>query len=312
MSDDSRIALTVDVEDWYHLPPVTGAPRSRYDTVEDFFEDWDGRYDYLTEPTHRTLDLLDEVNLRATFFVVGDIVDNYSGLVSEIANRGHEIACHGLHHACAIDPDTKAPRFTPEEFRDRLRTAKRKLEHVSDQQVTGYRAPNAYIGGWMIDVLEEVGFTYDSSVARNSLYNKTDSELLDVTSRPYQPEEQGLEPTGDRSIVEIPWPYYELGGVKLPAAGGPLARLTPSWFLQAGVRQSLRRGDTVFYFHPVDLGRDLFPTENIFRRLFWARKGDPARRKVRGVLDAFDGDRFVACERLISERLSDHVQVANV
>ena len=44
--------------------------------------------------------MLDEYDINATFFVVADVVDHYPGLVEEIADRGHEIGCHGLHHAC--------------------------------------------------------------------------------------------------------------------------------------------------------------------------------------------------------------------
>ena len=42
-------------------------------------------------------------NTHATFFVVADVVDHYPGLVESIVERGHEIGCHGLHHACKID-----------------------------------------------------------------------------------------------------------------------------------------------------------------------------------------------------------------
>ncbi len=50
-------------------------------------------------------------------------------------------------------------------------------EDASGQKVIGYRAPNAYIAGWMVDALEDLGFRYDSSVCVNSFYNKTDSQL---------------------------------------------------------------------------------------------------------------------------------------
>ena len=33
----------------------------------------------------------------------------YPGLVELIVERGHEIGCHGLHHACKINPKTKEP-----------------------------------------------------------------------------------------------------------------------------------------------------------------------------------------------------------
>ena len=96
----NTLSITVDIEDWYHIPSVTGSPFSVYKDVEEFFEKWNGRYDYLSEPTGRVLDLLDEFDVKATFFVVADVVEHYPGLVESIAERGHEIGCHGLHHAC--------------------------------------------------------------------------------------------------------------------------------------------------------------------------------------------------------------------
>jgi len=45
----------------------------------------------------RVLDMLDEYEVTATFFVVADVVDHYPGLVESIVDRGHEIGCHGLH-----------------------------------------------------------------------------------------------------------------------------------------------------------------------------------------------------------------------
>jgi peptidoglycan/xylan/chitin deacetylase (PgdA/CDA1 family) len=48
--------------------------------------------------------MLDEYEVTATFFVVADVVEHYPGLVESIAERGHEIGCPGLHHACKIYP----------------------------------------------------------------------------------------------------------------------------------------------------------------------------------------------------------------
>jgi peptidoglycan-N-acetylglucosamine deacetylase len=49
--------------------------------------------------TPAVLDLLDDWNTRAIFFVVGEQVERYPELLSEIERRGHEIGIHGyLHH----------------------------------------------------------------------------------------------------------------------------------------------------------------------------------------------------------------------
>lgn len=74
---ENSLSITVDVEDWYHIPSVSGSTFSVYKDVDDFFENWTERYDYLSEPTKRVLDLFDEYNIKATFFVVADVVDNY-------------------------------------------------------------------------------------------------------------------------------------------------------------------------------------------------------------------------------------------
>lgn len=302
---ESALAVSVDVEDWYHVPAVTGSSFSEFSDVHEFFDEWDEAYDYLTEPTYRTLDLLDDFDITATFFVVADVVDNYPGLVEEIAGRGHEIGCHGLHHECTIDPDTKEPRFTREEYAERLQKAKAKLEAASGQRVTGYRAPGAYVGGWVLDVIEDIGFEYDSSVARNSLYNKTDQELSRIETTPYTPQRGSLDPGGDRDLVELPWPYYDVKIGKIPAAGGPLIRLFGRNVVQRGVHQSLSRGDSVFYFHPVDIARKSFPKVGNTRRrpAYWLFKGKRAEKRIRNLLATVTRSTLTPC-RTVYQRAS--------
>ena len=53
--DNNKLAITADIEDWYHIPSVCGSPFSVYRDVDEFFEKWTEKYDYLTEPTMRVL-----------------------------------------------------------------------------------------------------------------------------------------------------------------------------------------------------------------------------------------------------------------
>ena len=57
---DGRLAVTVDVEDWYHVPAVSESPFSPYENALPFLDSWDGRYDYLAGATRRTLDLFED------------------------------------------------------------------------------------------------------------------------------------------------------------------------------------------------------------------------------------------------------------
>jgi peptidoglycan/xylan/chitin deacetylase (PgdA/CDA1 family) len=297
------ITLTVDIEDWYHIPSVTGSPFSKFKDVDEFFREWKGRYDYLTDPTKRVLDLLDEYNLKATFFIVADITEHYPGLVEQISGRGHEIACHGLHHACKIHPKTKQPLILQEEFEVRTYRAKQILEKASNQEIIGYRAPNAYIAGWMIDSLKKLGFKYDSSVSVNSLYNKSDSLLRNVDTRPYYPARGTLEPgSSNNGILEIPWPYFQFIA-KFPTAGGPALRLLGSRYIQLGLKQSLKRGNTMFYFHPIDICREKFPGDFSWKRPFyWMVKGMAVEKRVKQILSSIGSD-IITCKQLISEKV---------
>ncbi len=282
------IAVTVDIEDWYHIPSVTGSPFSKFKDVDEFFSKWDKRYDYLTEPTKRVLNMLDELNIKATFFVVADVVEHYPGLVEEIADRGHEIGCHGLHHACKIHPKTKKPLMSTEEFEKRTLKARRILEKASGKEVIGYRSPNAFIGGWMLDSLKKLGFEYDSSVSKNSLYNKTDSQLTNVTTVPYHPKNDCLDAEindpKNKGLLEIPWPYFDFMGFKFPTAGGPMLRFLGSGYIMLGLKQSLKRSSTVFYFHPIDISNEKFPNIGKGRPLYWIIKGETIENRIKYIL----------------------------
>jgi peptidoglycan/xylan/chitin deacetylase (PgdA/CDA1 family) len=280
----ARLAITVDIEDWYHIPSVTGSPFSVYRDIDEFFSSWTERYDYLTEPTGRILRLLSDYHIKATFFVVADVAEHYPGLVESIVSEGHEIACHGLHHRCTIDPETKKPLIEPAAFEEETLRAKQILEKIAGVPVTGYRAPNALVAGWMLDSLESIGFTYDSSVSVNSLYNKTDSALEGVSSTPYFPRQSGLTPGERRALLEFPWAYYGLYGLKVPTSGGPMMRFLSAGMMYKGLQQSLKRGHTVFYFHPIDISPEDFPAIGRGRPLYWIIKGRIVEDRIRYIL----------------------------
>lgn len=283
------LAVTVDIEDWYHVPAVTGSPFARFKDTDEFFRQWPGRYDYLTEPTKRVLEILNQFEIRATFFVVADITEHYPGLVEQIANQGHEIACHGLHHACKIHPGTKEPLLSQGEFEERTFQAKQLLEKASGQEVIGYRAPSAYVGGWMLDSLKKTGFKYESSVSVNSFYNKTDSQLNGVGTDPYYPRKNSLEPGAKRGIMELPLSYFKFG-LKFPTGGGPLLRFFGASYIMMGLKQSLKRGATLIYFHPIDISDEKFPsTFSAKRPFYWAIKGEVVEKKIIKILRTFRG-----------------------
>jgi peptidoglycan/xylan/chitin deacetylase (PgdA/CDA1 family) len=72
--------------------------------------------------TPYVLDALDELGARATFFLLGVMLDRTPALGRELVLRGHEVAVHGWHHR---------PQWYPNPARD-LRELRRATEAVTD------------------------------------------------------------------------------------------------------------------------------------------------------------------------------------
>ncbi len=283
-NEQYKIALTIDVEDWYHTPAVTGSDFSFYKDVPEFMKNWNEKYDYLTKPTIKVLNLLEEFDLKATFFIVADVVDYYPGLVELVAEKGHEISCHGLHHALNIDSKYKKPVVSVDEFENRTGLAREKLQNVTGQAIIGYRAPSAYLGEWMYESLIKLGFKYDSSVNANSFFSKVDFDTKYIKPNPYFFE------FSNEKILEIPWPYFKLFSLRFPAAGGPLLRFFPSDYIFKGIDYSLQTGDSVFYFHPIDISNINLPSlasKNSKRPFYFITSGEQTSKKLNKLICLF-------------------------
>ena len=70
--------LTFDVEEWFHLLDFD-ATRTE--------EEWGGYEVRIHENVDRILDILDETNTKATFFVIGWIAKTYPEVVRKIAEK---------------------------------------------------------------------------------------------------------------------------------------------------------------------------------------------------------------------------------
>jgi len=90
--------------------------------------------DSISRQTDIILQLLDDKNVKATFFILGITAKYRRDLVLKICNLGHEIACHGYGHD-SLDAMTK------EEIRDDLIQSTELIEDITGEKVLGYRAP---------------------------------------------------------------------------------------------------------------------------------------------------------------------------
>jgi peptidoglycan/xylan/chitin deacetylase (PgdA/CDA1 family) len=122
------------------------------------------------------LDLLEEYDAHATFFVTGEFAQKYPQTIIRMRKEGHEVGCHGTtHHAF--------PTLSTEEQRQELRGCKDALEEV-DITPIGFRAPYRMLAPSTLRVLKEEGFRYDASLFGKSEVLFPVMDLLPVEELP--------------------------------------------------------------------------------------------------------------------------------
>lgn len=289
------LAVTVDMDEWYHCRWATGSPRSRWKDVPAFFRDHYGSdrpIGETREPMRRTLALFARHGVRATFFILGEMAEAYPDLVREIVAAGHEVASHGMRH---LD----LHQMTRREFVSELAQAKAVLEDVSSRSVTGYRAPNLIIEPWVLDVLHDLGFAYDASVCPSrALFGKYKG-LVGAPQTPYRPAWDNLARRGQHPVVELPIPSFPL--LRLPAATGIMTRVAGLWWCRAALAGALRGGAATYYFHPYEIATPpSFAGMTPKVRLFLRRTGPWLEKALDRLLGSLNV-RFLTAQELALE-----------
>jgi peptidoglycan/xylan/chitin deacetylase (PgdA/CDA1 family) len=88
--------------------------------------------------TAQMLDLLEEEQVKATFFLLGENVEQYPELVSEIADRGHLIGNHTWHHV-------QITTLSAEEAQEEIRRTSDLIESLTGKGTEYVRPP---FGTW--------------------------------------------------------------------------------------------------------------------------------------------------------------------
>ncbi len=256
-------AFTVDVEDWYQSSFDFDAPIS----------------DRVVGNVDRLVALLDEHDVKGTFFVQGLVARRFPSLVQRLVAEGHEVQSHGHTHRPLFGMDRAA-------LRDELDAGRKSVEDAAGRAVTAFRAPDFSIvqeNLWALQVLAEEGFRVDSSVfpVRTRRYGISGWKV----------EPQRLRFPGGTELLEVPVAAWGRGRFRLPAGGGGYFRLLPLTVLAAALKSCIAGGrPPVVYFHPYEFNSrelDEFRGEISWPWRFHQGLGRKAlEARVRGVLRA--------------------------
>jgi polysaccharide deacetylase family protein (PEP-CTERM system associated) len=276
--------LTIDVEDWFHASALA----EKINSVG-----VDRCQSRVSCSLHRVLDLLDEEETKATFFVLGSVAERFPEIVRAIKQRNHEVASHGFAHH-NIHSQTR------EVFKEDVRRSLSVLENITGEKIKGYRAPNFSITTeslWAYEILAGLGIEYSSSIFPTK-------HILQAYGIPQAPKDPFILRSDDgKSIVEFPLSTVRILGKSFPFGGGAYLRLFPYWYSKWSIRRLNRGGKpATIYFHPWELDPDQPRLDlNLLARTRHYFNLDIMETKIRGLLKAF---RFQSIEETLQDDLA--------
>jgi len=227
-----EILITVDIEEWFQVENLKTIIAKN---------EWDNKESRVVFSTERILNLFDEYDIKATFFVLGWIAERFPKLVRKIRMGGHEIACHGFEHDLIYNIDIDF-------FKAKLMKAKEVIENCIGEKIYGYRAPSFSITDEAIEIIRKNGFNYDSSLfmfSAHDRYGKINKPLSYIAGN------AGIFENG---LMELSLPMLKIFRYNVPWAGGGYFRLIPYPLFKKGVNKILDDGKIfIFYIHPWEI-----------------------------------------------------------
>lgn len=216
--------ISFDTEEWYIEKHFKGGRKEKYCQYDEIL-DW-------------ILATLEEKQLQATFFCVGQLAVEFPEVIQKIVACGHEIGSHSNRHMWV----TKMNR---NEFAEDTRIAVSELENLTGKKVKSFRAPAFSIGkdnDWAFEVLAENGIEHDCSVFPAS---------RDFGGFPqFKTSIPSLITKGGYAIKEFPICPATCLNRKLPFSGGGYFRLIPLTLQKYFIG---KMDYVMFYFHINDL-----------------------------------------------------------
>ena len=238
--------LGIDFEDWFHPELI-----QKYISKEN-------NEPKVVEGINKIVELLRKNETKATFFVVGELLEFKPELLDIILENEHEIAFHTMKHTRIDLPNRR------EQFQDEIK----QFDKLTGGRSKGFRAPSFSLNSnssWLIDVLEENNYEYDSSVVpvKTSMYGMPNAER-----KPYKISRNFLE--GDSiggKIIEFPLLVTKFLGKKIPAGGGFYLRTLPLRVIENAIKSyEKEKIPGVFYIHSWELTPEFMPRINLSKK----------------------------------------------
>jgi len=248
-----QVSFHVDLDSPLKLLDFYGFKNVRYTTqqLDDFY----------TICMSRMLDFFGKNNIKATFFIVGDDLERsvqFQKMIQMAHNQGHELANHTCSHPFGLS------KMKDEEIIDEIRKCDSIIKDLTGSSPVGFRAPGYDISSKIINILNDNGYIYDSSVfwsiinpiiklyhrihSKSEIHSGFGENSFKLPKLPYHPNKHNiLKGNNPIPFVEIPLPtnnfllpYYSNFHLMYPN------------FIFKNLLKSLNHSYFVYLFHAIE------------------------------------------------------------
>lgn len=122
-------------------------------------EGWDKYPSYFDIFIPHVLNILDELELKITFFIVGKDTESEENkkYLRMITDRGHEVGNHSYHHESWLQT------YSYEKIENEIINAEKAIKDATGEKPIGFRGPGFSWSKDLLKVLESRGYKYDAS-----------------------------------------------------------------------------------------------------------------------------------------------------
>lgn len=231
--------LGIDFEEWFHPELIQSVLTNEKKSFK------------VVNGLDKILTFLEKHDTYATFFIVGEILQNFPDILDKILGNGHEIGFHTMYHY----------RLDSNHFQEKFSKELDDFAMLTENKSKGFRAPTFSLNeksSYIIDILEQHNYVYDSSIvpAKTSMYG-----IPNAPKHPYKITSNSLDSNNPKGkIIEFPLMVTKFLGKQIPAAGGFYLRTLPF----GTTKNALKTYDKenipgVFYIHSWELTPEYMP-----------------------------------------------------
>ena len=223
-----KIAVfSIDVEEWYHLEYFKNSKIDKKNSVMDGLDTF--------------IKIVDKHNIKASFFIVGELIQTLKKTIKKLDVEGHDIGLHSYFHKRPVVQNIN------EFIKDTVDTLS-EMKSILPNNSFGYRSPCFAIDRVRLDELIKLGIQYDAS----KITQKEHPLYVNLDLDGFEKQERDIYKKDFFKVFEVS--TIKFLGVNIPIAGGGYLRIIPwpiyIWLLKKYLKESTFIN---FFIHPFEL-----------------------------------------------------------